>query len=161
MTAPAIRHAGLIALRLDGYWRGALIEGASGEGKSDLAIRAIAAGWRLVADDRTVVFVSNGRLYGRAPRPLAGLIELRGIGVVTLAAAPFAEIVMLARGRPSGSAERFPEPDHQAVLGVILPAIDICPTEASAPIKLARAIEHLGQRPQQGYQAQPRLCRGG
>ncbi len=47
-----ILHAGLVALRLEGVWRGALIAGPSGVGKSDLALRAIEAGFRLVADDR-------------------------------------------------------------------------------------------------------------
>ena len=51
----------------DGGWRGALIEGPSGAGKSDLALRALDAGFRLVADDRVVVWTSGGRLFGRAP----------------------------------------------------------------------------------------------
>jgi serine kinase of HPr protein (carbohydrate metabolism regulator) len=70
-----IRHAGLVALRLDGLWRGALIEGPSGGGKSDLALRAIEAGFRLVADDRVVVWTSGGALFGRAPDPIRELIE--------------------------------------------------------------------------------------
>ncbi len=77
-----ILHGGLIARRQNGFWRGALIEGASGSGKSDLALRAIDQGFRLVADDRVVVFPAGGRLYGRAPETLAGLIEVRGVGVI-------------------------------------------------------------------------------
>jgi serine kinase of HPr protein (carbohydrate metabolism regulator) len=50
-----IRHAGLVATRLGGRWRGALIEGPSGTGKSDLANRMIATGFRLVADDREYI----------------------------------------------------------------------------------------------------------
>jgi len=41
-----ILHAGLIALRAGGAWRGALIIGASGTGKSDLMLRAIDYGAR-------------------------------------------------------------------------------------------------------------------
>ena len=59
-----------------------LIEGPSGSGKSDLALRAIEIGFRLVADDRTLVWASGGALYGRAPAPLGGLIEVRGVGVL-------------------------------------------------------------------------------
>ena len=75
-----IVHAGLIAQFDRGAWRGVLIEGVSGAGKSDLALRALASGWVLVADDRTLVWVSGGRLYGRAAPALAGLIEARGLG---------------------------------------------------------------------------------
>ena len=46
-------HAGLIALYDAGGWKGVLIEGASGSGKSDLALRCLGRGFRLVADDRT------------------------------------------------------------------------------------------------------------
>ena len=60
-----ILHAGLVARRQDGYWRGVLIEGASGAGKSDLALRALDHGFRLVADDRVVVWASGGALYGQ------------------------------------------------------------------------------------------------
>ena len=77
-----ILHAGLVALRLDGYWRGVLILGPSGAGKSDLALRALGAGFRLVADDRVVVWRSGGVLFGRAPEPLLGLLEARGHGIV-------------------------------------------------------------------------------
>jgi serine kinase of HPr protein (carbohydrate metabolism regulator) len=77
-----IRHAGLIAHRVAGTWRGALVEGPSGVGKSDLALRALDQGFVLVADDRTLVFVSGGELYGRAPDALAGLVEARGLGVL-------------------------------------------------------------------------------
>ena len=60
-----IRHAGLIARRMGGVWRGVLIEGPSGAGKSDLALRALDQGFRLVADDRVVVWTDAGRLgYG-------------------------------------------------------------------------------------------------
>ncbi len=76
-----IVHGGLIARRLGEHWRGVLIEGPSGAGKSDLALRALERGFSLVADDRVRLFVSGGRLYGRAPSALAGLIEARGIGV--------------------------------------------------------------------------------
>ena len=81
-------HAGLLALRLGGDWRGVLIEGPSGSGKSDLALRALEAGWSLVADDRTLVWACEGRLYGRAPDALAGLIEARGRGSCRPPAAP-------------------------------------------------------------------------
>src|SRR3954468_23707618 len=87
-----IVHAGLIARRSGGPWRGVLIEGPSGSGKSDLALRALEAGFRLVADDRVVLWASEGRLFGRAPETLFGLIEVRGLDVIRVEALPLCEV---------------------------------------------------------------------
>ena len=143
-----IRHAGLLALQVDGRWRGALIEGGAGRGKSDLALRALDHGLRLVADDRTRVFVSGGRLFGVAPKSLAGLIEVRGLGVVALASLPSAQIVLRVRcvATPD-ELERTPEAVSEPMLGVESPMIDLWPFEPSAPLKLILALRHLGVRP--------------
>ena len=134
-----IRHAGLVARHAGGFWRGALIEGPSGAGKSDLALRSLAAGCRLVADDRVVLWAVEGRLYGRAPASLHGLIEVRGQGVVTVAALDFAEVVMIAR--LAATTERVPEFHTENVLGLAIPTLDVAAFEASAPAKLGRAIQ--------------------
>jgi serine kinase of HPr protein (carbohydrate metabolism regulator) len=140
-----ILHGGLVALRRQGFWRGVLITGPSGAGKSDLALRALAAGFRLAADDRTLVWMSGGALYGRAPDALAGLIEVRGLGILRETALPFAEIVVVAECVPSAAAiERMPEPEEIVIAGAPIPRLRIDPFEASAPAKLRRAIEHLG-----------------
>jgi serine kinase of HPr protein (carbohydrate metabolism regulator) len=154
-----ILHAGLVALRLGGYWRGALILGASGAGKSDLALRALDAGFRLVADDRVAVWTSGGALYGRAPEPICDLIEARGHGVVAEPALAFAEIVLAAECAGGAEIERMPEPQRFKTAGAELPLVTIDPFEASAPAKLRRALQHLGAAPQQGYQAAS--CGGG
>lgn len=143
-----IRHAGLVARRVGGVWRGALIEGPSGAGKSDLALRALEAGFRLVADDRVTVFVSGGRLYGRAPAPLAGLIEARGFGITPVAALDLAEITLAVRCVAGpGQVERLPDPDGETLLGVAVPVFALWPFEPAAPAKLARMLEHLGVAP--------------
>lgn len=145
-----ILHAGLVALRLQGRWRGALIQGSSGAGKSDLALRCLDMGLRLVADDRALVWACEGRLWGRAPETLAGLIEVRGLDVVAEPALPFCEIVLAARCE---SAERLPDPAWETISGVRVPAISTSPLEASAPAKLRRALHHLGQGKEGAYQA--------
>ena len=144
--AAELRHAGLIARRQDGLWRGALIEGPSGIGKSDLALRALGHGFRLVADDRVVAFASGGRLYGKAPGALAGLIEVRGLGVVTAQAPlPFCEIAVILRcvGGPE-AVERLPEPRTETLAGIALPAFDLWPREPSAPVKIGQIMQSLG-----------------
>ena len=149
-----IRHAGLIARRVGGLWRGVLIEGPSGAGKSDLALRVLDLGLRLVADDRTLVFVSQSRLFGRAPAALAGLMEVRGVGVLFAPALSFAEIVLAARcvSGPD-SVERLADQAVEPILGIQIPVLDLWPLAPSAPTKLARALERLGARAQPEYQA--------
>ncbi|HEY8002595.1 MAG TPA: HPr kinase/phosphorylase [Phenylobacterium sp.] len=135
-----IRHAGLIAARSDGPWRGVLIEGPAGAGKSSLALRALGEGFRLVADDRVVLWTSGGRLFGRAPDVLAGRLEVRGLQVVTVPALPMAEVALAVR---CGTGERIPRPAFADFLGVSVPLIELDPREASAPAKLSRALSHF------------------
>ena len=133
-----IVHAGLIAMRLRGRWRGALIEGPAGAGKSDLALRCLQQGWRLAADDRVVLWTSDGRLFGSAPLTLGGLIEVRGQGVLCVAALPLCEVNLLVRCE---APERTPAPERAERLGVRLPALALEPLEASAPARLRLALE--------------------
>lgn len=135
-----IAHAGLIALRLAGRWRGALIEGPSGAGKSDLALRALQHGFRLVADDRVVLWSCEGRLFGRAPQTLAGLLEVRGLDVVAEPALPFCEVALVLE---PGAPERLPDPKLAERLGIPLPSCTLSYREASAPAKLGRALSAL------------------
>jgi serine kinase of HPr protein (carbohydrate metabolism regulator) len=133
-----IVHAGLIAAHRRGYWRGVLVEGSSGAGKSDLALRAEAWGFRLVADDRTILWISAGRVFGGAPPVLAGLLEVRGLDVVATPAVALAEVVLVMR---CNIPERLPERRFANLLGVSLPLVEFDPREASAPAKLSRALD--------------------
>jgi serine kinase of HPr protein (carbohydrate metabolism regulator) len=135
-----IRHAGLIAVRTGGAWRGVLIEGPAGAGKSDLALRCLAAGFQLVADDRVALWTSAGRLFGRAPDTLFGRLEIRGLDVVSVPARPLAEVALAVR---CGAPERIPDPTFAKILGVSVPLLALDPLEASAPAKLRRALSHF------------------
>ena len=73
-----ILHASCVAL--DG--RGLLIIGPSGSGKSALALRLMALGAQLVADDRTEVTRAGAGVIARCPAAISGLIEARGIGIL-------------------------------------------------------------------------------
>ena len=148
MTTPL--HAGLIALHTSSGWRGALIQGSSGAGKSDLALRCLDAGFRLVADDRVILWASGGALYGRAPGPLAGLVEVRGLGVLPHPALAFCRIALSVRDGPP---ERLPDPASEAYEGLSVPKIVLPLLESSAPAKLGRALLHLGGGAEGAYQS--------
>jgi serine kinase of HPr protein (carbohydrate metabolism regulator) len=140
-----ILHAGLIAARVGRLWRGVLITGSSGAGKSDLMLRALDAGFRLVADDRTLVWTSAGRLFGRAPDTLRGLIELRGVGVLPERPLPFAEIALVIRcEEQAADRDRIPEPEFEEICGAPIPLLRAHALDASAPAKIGRALIHLG-----------------
>ena len=104
-------HASAVAL--DG--RGCVIFGPSGAGKSTLALRLMAHGAVLVADDQTRISARDGRLYASAPEALFGQIEARGIGLLqaqALAEARLALAVDLGQPEP----ERLP-PARQWQMG--------------------------------------------
>jgi serine kinase of HPr protein (carbohydrate metabolism regulator) len=142
-----IHHAGLIARQDAGTWRGVLIEGESGAGKSDLVLRTLAQGWVLVADDRVLVWASGGRLFGRAPDALAGLMEIRGLDVAPTPYRSFARIDLLARCVAAPLVERMPDRAQVSLLNQAIPAFSLVALEPSAPAKLARALSHLGLKP--------------
>ena len=145
-------HAGMIAARSRGSWAGVLLEGASGAGKSDLALRALDDGFRLVSDDRTVIWESGGVLFGRCPDPIAGLIEARGCGVLGEPAIPLAAVVLAVECvDPSYPLERLPDARHRLIAGVRTPALRLRAFESSACAKLRRALRHLGGAGQEAY----------
>lgn len=101
--------------------RGCLIVGAAGSGKSTLALEMIALGAELIADDRTEVTHDADGLIASAPQTIAGMIEARGAGILSLphVAAPVRLIVDLDRG----TASRLPPPRFRHLLGVACPVI--------------------------------------
>ena len=75
--------------------RAVLILGAAGSGKSGLALRLMARGADLVADDRVVLSrMADGRLAARAPEALSGMIEARGIGILRVQVVAEAAVVL-------------------------------------------------------------------
>ena len=116
--------------------------GPSGAGKSDLLLRLLQDGWRLVADDRVSAWASGGRLFGRAPDPLRGLVELRGQGMACAAALPFAEAAFAVR--LDAAADRQPAPRTHVVAGVAVPLHALRPLDASAPARLRRLFTPVG-----------------
>jgi serine kinase of HPr protein (carbohydrate metabolism regulator) len=132
-------HASTVAS--DG--RAVLIMGPSGSGKSDLALRLLDRGFVLVSDDQTIVKRDGDRLIASPPPAIAGKLEIRGIGIVEMdmvAEQPVALIVEL-----TSEIQRLPDDNRERpILGVSLPLVSIDAMAASAPSKVALALDRLG-----------------
>ena len=122
---------------------GVLLRGPSGSGKSDLALRLIDGGARLVADDQTEIRSIGGGLRASCPRSIAGLIEARGIGIVPVPSLPSASLDLVVDLVEPAALERLPETRFLELLGCRLPLVTLAPFEASAPAKLRLAVRAL------------------
>lgn len=119
MPAPVpVAHATSVAVA----GRGLLIRGASGSGKSSLALEMMALGAQLVADDRTELRLDGDGLVLCCPAPLLGLIEARGIGLLNTDYAgpvPLVAVVDLDRVET----ERLPPKRAVRLHGHVFPVI--------------------------------------
>jgi serine kinase of HPr protein (carbohydrate metabolism regulator) len=125
--------------------KAALIRGPAGAGKSQLALALLEAARtgglpfaRLVADDRALIEVRNGRLLVRPAPALAGLIEVRGLGIRRLPYEPLA-VVGLIVDLTAPDADRLPAraAAETAVAGIVLPRLAVAPGTPALPLVLA------------------------
>ena len=120
-----------------------LIEGASGAGKSDLALRLVDRGALLVSDDYSLVRRVGTSILATAPTTIAGKIEVRGVGIIEMPHDAEAEVALIvALGE---LAARLPEPGRaRQILGVDIPLLALDGYEASAPIKVELVLSRIG-----------------
>lgn len=137
-----IVHATTLTLRVGSDWRGVLILGPSGIGKSDLALRAVQAGCVLVSDDYTWLWESGGHIYAGAPETIEGKMEVRGIGITAEPSRAMTRVHLAALAQ-TDSVERMPENEITPFLGIDIATIRVNPREASSVTKL---IARLRQR---------------
>ena len=131
-------HASSVAIA----GRAVLIEGKSGEGKSDLALRLIDRGATLIADDQTMCRREGGTLIACVPPTIAGRIEVRGVGIVEMPhqdRVPIALLIVILEQPP-----RFPDDKRsRCIAGVDVPVLALAALEPSAPIKVELALRRV------------------
>lgn len=134
-------HATLISLKE----KGVLITGKSGAGKSDVALRMIMEkNALLVADDRVNLENIGGKLYGCAPQEIAGLLEVRNVGIVQFDFKPKSEIVLcveLCADRKE--LERLPDDEYVDFLGVSLIKLKLYPFDCSILCKIIAKLDMM------------------
>ena len=118
MTPSAVQQDTVHATCVAVAKRGVLILGPSGSGKSTLGLALIALGAKLVADDRTVLANTAGKLIARCPLTLRGLIEARGIGVLR-AQTQASACVVLVVDLGQTETDRLPPFRHTSLCGVV------------------------------------------
>ena len=116
-----------------------LLRGPSGSGKSDLALRLIDRGAKLVSDDYTVLTPAGGKLVATAPSTIKGQMEVRGLGIIHVSVVDEGLVALCVDLR--STVERYPLVEKSEVMaGIQLPLVMLNPFEASAPIKVELAL---------------------
>lgn len=154
MHEEALIHGTCLALGSAGV----LLLGSPGSGKSDLALRLIdqpgdglsgeTRAARLVVDDQVAIRRAGSTLIATAPAALAGLLEIRGLGLARLPALPEVVLRLAVRLTPAAEIERLPDlaRARMDILGVGLPLILLDPLSASAPARVRAALDHFVPR---------------
>ncbi len=134
---------------------GVLILGEPGSGKSTLALRLIDEPGHgisglllrseLVADDQVIVTRDHRRLMASAPATLRGKLEIRGLGIVTLATPASVALALVVKLKHHAAIERLPGPATFDVLGLTLPLVEMDGNLPSAPARLRAALNWLKQ----------------
>lgn len=124
-----------------------LLRGPAGSGKSDLALRLIDQGARLIADDQVEVERAADALMARAPKEIAGMMEVRGVGLVAVPWQARGRLGLVVDLVSPEKVERLPEPGTTSCQGVDLARLALTPFEASACAKVRLAARATQETP--------------
>src|SRR5262249_21541603 len=140
-AAMILVHGTTVAVEREGV----LLRGPSGSGKSDLALRLIDAGARLVADDQTELTRVTEGLVARSPASIAGRMEVRGVGILRVPTLPSALLRLVIDLVAPERVERLPESQFCDYLQCSVPLLMVAPFEVSAAAKIRLALARLVQ----------------
>jgi serine kinase of HPr protein (carbohydrate metabolism regulator) len=120
--------------------QGVLLRGPSGSGKSDLALRLIDQGAKLIADDLVMIERRGGSLVLSGPSRLHGRMEVRGLGIVRLPAVSRARLALVVDLVGPQAVERLPDSKPVTLVGIKVKSLKLWAFEASAAAKLRLAV---------------------
>lgn len=115
---------------------GVLLRGPSGSGKSDLALRLMARGACLVADDQVRIEEEQGALTAFCPQALEGQLEVRGVGIVDVPFHRSCALSCVIDLVPATEVQRMPDPLVETLLGVSIPRFQLHAFHASTVDKI-------------------------
>ncbi|MCR9212749.1 MAG: HPr kinase/phosphatase C-terminal domain-containing protein [Proteobacteria bacterium] len=119
--------------------KGILLTGPSGSGKSDLTLRLIDGGARLISDDYTEISSESGQAIMSPPVEIAGRLEIRGVGLMKLSHCRDIPLHLVFDLKNRTEIERMPEHLSMSFDGVTVPVRQIDPFTASA----AAIVRHM------------------
>lgn len=136
----------------------AILRGPSGSGKSDLALRFVletpaSLNAALVSDDQVCVARTGERLLASPPAAIAGKIEVRGVGIVSIPHVEQAELRLAVNLCHPDDVPRLPliGEETEDIQGIAVAVLHLAPFEASAPLKLALALSIIAKRGLPGF----------
>ena len=121
--------------------RGVLLRGPSGSGKSDLALRLVDRGAVLVSDDQVLLSARPKGVKAKAPDTLRGMLEVRGIGLVSMPVTGSSFIKLIVDLVGGDDVERLPEFRRENLCGKKIPYLKLNAFEVSAPLKIELAVK--------------------
>lgn len=130
-------HASCVAIG----GKGVLLLGKSGSGKSDLALRLIDSGAKLVADDRVEIKAIGKKLIATAPAKTKDKLEIRGVGIIKISAKDKIELALAVSLVGRDAVERLPEPIFFDCEGLQIPLLYLHAFDASTPVKIRLYLE--------------------
>lgn len=120
---------------------GILIRGPSGAGKSDLALRLVDQGATLVSDDYCNMDNEGGHLVAKAPKQIAGKIEIRGHGIVDMPYLSSIRIRLVVDLAKKENIDRLPETQTCMIENIMIPHLSLDPDAPSAAAKIRLIVK--------------------
>ncbi|HAU28557.1 MAG TPA: hypothetical protein DCW68_00380 [Rhodospirillaceae bacterium] len=117
-----------------------LLRGESGSGKSDLALRLIEDGARLIADDQTCFIRQDTQLLASPPDSIQGLLEVRGVGIVRVPFSRKVPLRLVVDLLPDAGIERMPEKTAVILMDLHFPSVSLPAFHAASAAKVRMAL---------------------
>ncbi|MBB6253587.1 serine kinase of HPr protein (carbohydrate metabolism regulator) [Nitrospirillum iridis] len=113
-----------------------------------MALRLVDAGALLVADDQVLLTADTPSaptavLIATAPERLAGLLEVRGVGILPVPFAPSAPLRLVVDLMDRDAVARLPDPAAVSLADVMVPRVALWPFAASAPATVRLVLATL------------------